>query len=240
MDVTFKRKPFNGSYVHVYETPGMIMGFTEMDFSEEDLTPWFKPFRWVELEQIHADDIYLSSEIYPGMEGDGIILDQKDMAAVIKTADCTPLFFWNDDYSYGGVLHIGWRGLLKGIEQKLLRLLPKHPVPVDPRRLNFYLGPAIEQTCYPVNRDLYEAFAGKSYRDFIFSPAAQFGHPGDGKYLLDVPGGIRFSLREVGIPDNRVSASSFCTFCEAERFPSYRRKPNTGKRIYNFLMLVST
>jgi copper oxidase (laccase) domain-containing protein len=131
------------------------------------------------------------------------------------------------------VIHIGWKGLLQGIEQKMLKLLEESPVKVEPGQLNFYLGPAIERKCYEVGHDLYEAFSIKGFRDDIFFPVRGC----DRKYLLDVRKGIEFSLKEAGIEERRIAVSDLCTFCEAGRFPSYRRCPGSGERIYNFLLL---
>jgi YfiH family protein len=216
----------------------------------------------VELKQVHADTLRFSSQITPGIsdtpgtEGDGIILDQKQTVAIIKTADCTPLFFWDKGGAVGGVVHIGWKGLLKGIERKLLEVLrEKFPV-VDLGRLNFYLGPSIERKCYEVGPDLYEAFSIKTYRDKIFYPfspgtaeetnssggnhlprKAGATEPGSRKYRMDVKKGIRLSLKEGGIKSHQIRESGLCTFCEVDRLPSYRRSPEIDGRIYNFLVL---
>jgi len=206
-----------------------------MDFSIDDLSQKLKPYNRVELEQVHGNKILQSSHISLDMEtGDGILLDQKDTAAIIKTADCTPLFFWHDSFACGGILHIGWKGLLKDIQLKLLDIL--QTIPVDIQQLNFYLGPAIKKECYPVGRDLFDLFINKTYHDKIFSPIK---NDKEDKYLLDVQRGIIISLIEAGIPKQRISTSQLCTFCEEERLPSYRRRPNSGKRIYNFLVLKS-
>ena len=234
-----QRKQFNGNFINVCETPRIILGFTEIHFSFADLSRLFSPYKLIELKQVHSDIIHVSSQIGAGCEGDGIILDQKDTMAVIKTADCTPLFFWyqgSNDCSIGGVLHIGWRGLLKGIEKKLLELLAVKSVNVDIRKLNVFLGPSIEKKCYQVGPDLYEMFSPKTYRDNIFSPLYTKRNR-IYKYLLDVKKGIRLSLKESGIPDQRIQESTLCTFCEKDRFPSHRRCPTPGKRIYNFLLL---
>ena len=89
-----QRKKFNGNFINVYETPRIILGFTEIHFSFTDLSRLFGPYKLIELKQVHSDIIHVSSQIEPGSKGDGIILDQKETMAVIKTADCTPLFFW--------------------------------------------------------------------------------------------------------------------------------------------------
>jgi YfiH family protein len=234
-----QRKKFNGNFYNIYETPRLIMGFTEIHFSFTDLARLFAPYKLIELKQVHSDIIHVSSQIEPGSEGDGIILDQKDTMAVIKTADCTPLFFWHPggtDCSIGGVLHIGWRGLLKGIEKKLLELLAVKFVNIDIRRLNVFLGPSIEKNCYEVGPDLYEMFSSKTYRDDIFTPLYT-NRNRIYKYLLDVKKGIGLSLKESGIPNQRIWESTLCTFCAKDRFPSYRRCPTPGKRIHNFLLL---
>lgn len=234
-----QRKKFNGNFINIYETPQIILGFTEIHFSFTDLSRLFSPDKLIELKQVHSDIIRISSRIEPGSEGDGIILDQKDTMAVIKTADCTPLFFWyhdSTDYSMGGVVHIGWRGLLKGIEKKLLELLAENFVNIDIRRLNVFLGPSIEKNCYEVGPEVYEMFSPKTYRNDIFSPL-DTQRDRKNKYLLDVKKGIRLSLEESGIPEQRIRESALCTFCEKDRFPSYRRCPVPGQRIYNFLLL---
>lgn len=215
------------------------MGFTELHFSFAHLSRLFNTYKLIELKQVHSAIIHVSSQIGTGCKGDGIILDQKDTMAVIKTADCTPLFFWHHGdtgCSIGGVIHIGWRGLLKGIEKRLLELLAVKFGTIDIHQLNVFLGPSIEKKCYRVGPDLYEMFSPKSYRDKIFSPLYTKKNRVI-KYLLDVKKGIRLSLKESGIPDQRIQESTLCTFCEKDRFPSHRRCPTPGKRIYNFLLL---
>jgi YfiH family protein len=235
----WQREKFNGNFINVYETPQIILGFTENNFSFADLSLRFAPCKLIELKQIHSDIIHISSQITPGSEGDGIILDRKNTMAVIETADCTPLFFWYHDStgcSTGGVIHIGWRGMLKGIEKKLPELLAATFENIDIRRLNVFLGPSIEKKCYEVGPDLYEMFSPKTYRDKIFSPLSP-SRDRQYKYLLDIKKGIRLSLKESGIPGQRIRESPLCTFCEKDRFPSYRRCPTPGTRIYNFLLL---
>lgn len=248
----FQRIKYNRHFINVYETPQIIMGFTELLFSSRDMSRLFSSYKLVELKQVHSDIIRVSSQIEPGSEGDGIILDQKNILAVIKTADCTPLFFWypgDSGCSIGGIIHIGWRGLLQGIEKKLLKLLEEKFINIDIKKLNFFLGPSIEKDCYQVGPDLHEMFSSKTFRDDIFSPIhSDAADPGDReklgnrecKYLLDVKKGIRLSLKESGIPGHQVSESTLCTFCEKDRFPSYRRYPTPGSRIYNFLLLKKT
>ncbi|NIM11247.1 MAG: hypothetical protein GTO45_04580 [Candidatus Aminicenantes bacterium] len=251
MNIAFeiKRRTFNESVINVYENHWMILGFTEIDFLMEDLAQMFhiSPSRLIELKQVHSDTIWFSSQLATGVErvqteGDGIILDQRGRMAIIKTADCTPLFFWDQHYSSGGVIHIGWQGLLKGIEKKLVKLLDEKSPEFNLQQMVVFLGPSIEAKCYEVGLDLRENFSGKTYRDDIFyiyksiSNDNQTDHTSH-QMVMDVKKGIRLSLIESGIPEDHIIVSPLCTFCQSNRFPSHRRHPESDQRIYNFLML---
>lgn len=244
------RKAINNRFLNYYRDQKIIFGFTEKDFELKDLATFFQIHadRLAELKQVHSDIICFSSQIEtapldqtePVMgvtEGDGVILDEFNAMAIIKTADCTPLFFWDDDYSVGGVIHIGWQGLLKGIETKLMKLLGKKHI--SPDNLNFYFGPSIESRCYEVGPDLYEKFTPTWYRERVFSRHGEK----PGKYRLDIKKGISLSLQRWGVPVDRITDVGICTFCEARRFPSYRQDKRSGAtgencgRIYNFLLL---
>lgn len=232
MDIAFNRKEVNNRFVNYYETETLLLGFTEMDFGIDNLAAYFQPRRLVQLEQIHSNIIHDVQNIKSSGRGDGLISTTPGIMPVIETADCTPLFFWHPDGSIGGVIHIGWRGLFQGIEKKLVeRLLFKN---TDLSQFRFVLGPAIERDCYEVGPELFHQFSGKSYGANIFT--ASLGE-NKRKYLMDVKRGIVLSLRESGIPGGNIQDLGLCTYCESDRFPSYRRQKGTGQRIDNFLLL---
>lgn len=241
MNLKFEREVHLKRFVNVCRLPHVIFGYTELHFSMEDLEDFFHPRRLTAITQIHSDIIHsLSEENIPfETEGDGLIVRQALDMAVIETADCTPLFFWHNspEILLGGVIHIGWRGLQLGIEKRLIDYLIRNYSPLILPQLRFFLGPSIEASCYEVGPDLYRQFEGKSYRDEIFME--MMNNPDKTKLAMDVKKGIRLSLIESGIPSQNIEATPLCTFCEKERFPSYRRAKGTGQRIHNFLMLMN-
>lgn len=240
-----KRVKYKNNFINFHEDRELVFGFTELGFELSGLAAFFGIEHIIELNQVHSDIILFDSRIEPGDEGDGIILQQENRMAVIKTADCVPLFFRDEDFTTGGIIHTGWQGLRQGIEKQLLKLLAGKTPPVDFGDLCFYIGPSIERDCYEVGEDLYEKFSGKSYRDKIFFektalPATAGGAVASSrKYLMDIAKGIALSLKEEGIRAEQVKSSGICTFCGKERFPSYRRDNKTGSRIYNFLFFAS-
>ncbi len=224
-----KRIEVEGGFLNVKEDQGMVLGYTERGFRLARLGALFSPPRLVQLKQIHSDIILEAERIKSGSKGDGIVLGSRGEMAIIKTADCIPLFFWERTYSLGGILHIGWRGLLQGIETKLVGYLKQRALHLED--MVFFMGAGIDRDCYEVGEDLVTEFQHKGYADSIFSPG------GRGKYLMDLKLGVRLSLRESGVPAENILDASICTFCTPDRLPSYRRGGNTNERIYNFLML---
>jgi polyphenol oxidase len=218
---------FEGHAVHVHKNARLIFGFSESGFSAAALQRFFKPRPLMFLKQVHASTIVSASEWHAVSEGDGLLLDGPGPVAVIQTADCLPLFYYADDFSAGGVIHVGWRGLHQGIEIKLLEMLPG-----DRDKYSFYLGPSIEKKCYPVGDELFRLFRDKPYGSTIFHPCP------DGKFLMDIKAGLVGSLINAGVSAGRIEDCGLCTFCSEGRFPSFRRDGATGKRIFNFLTLL--
>ncbi len=225
--IQLQSRCFEDHIIQVYENERIIFGFSEINFSVAALQRFFKPRTLMFLRQIHSRTIITDNDWRTGSQGDGLLLQKPGIVAVIQTADCLPLFYFADDYSAGGVIHVGWRGLAQGIEDKLLEMLPGNR-----QKYSFYLGPAIEKKCYPVGEELFRLFAAKSYGESIFTRRH------DGKYLMDIKAGLVQSLRIAGINNHRIQDCGLCSYCLPEQFPSYRRDGQTGRRIYNFLSLI--
>jgi YfiH family protein len=209
-----------------HESAGLVFGFTDAGFPSPLLKEMFPGQELLFLKQVHSGRIVSDREWHAGVEADGLLLEGPGAVAVVQTADCLPLFFFNKERSRGGIVHIGWRGLQQGIEEKLAQRLWG--------KLNdyfFYLGPAIEKKCYEVGAELPGLFAKKAYAKELFSEI------GGGKHLMDLKRGVKLSLAALGVSAGRIQDSGLCTFCSAGRFPSYRRDGKTGRRIFNFLLL---
>jgi len=215
-----------GHGLAIHETADLVFGHTDAGFPAPALKLLFPSLPLLFLKQVHSARIVSDAEWQAGVEADGLLLERPGRVAVIQTADCLPLFFFNDERRRGGILHVGWRGLQQGIEEKLAERLGG--------KVNdffFYLGPAIEKKCYEVGMELPGYFAKKSYGNELFSEI------GGGKHLMDIKRGVKLSLAALGVDPGNIQDSGLCTFCSGGRFPSYRRDGKTGRRIFNFLHL---
>lgn len=68
-------------------------------------------------EQIHGKEIYICSGDEKGeIKGtDGLITKEKNQVLAIRTADCIPLFLYDYSKEKIGLIHAGFKGLIKGI-----------------------------------------------------------------------------------------------------------------------------
>lgn len=132
-----------------------------------------------------------------GLEADGHVVTEPDLAALVFTADCLPVALAGP----GGVamLHCGWRGLAAGIVAAGAEAIGA---------THGAIGPGIGACCYEVGDELLAAFA-----DLGAGVAA-------GR-MLDLPEVVRRLLLAAGV--ERVQTASLCTSCEPGLFFSHRR-----------------
>lgn len=212
-----------------YQTNQLTFGFTKRGIKKSDLMGYLKLKISKELKQIHSDKIFFTADINRRQEGDGIILNEDNILAIIKTADCIPLFFHTANSAVGGILHIGWQGAALDIEKKLIHIL-KSKLKVEPSDIIFYIGPGICQDCYEVGGELKARFQNQDIINQIFIKKS----PSE-KYHLDLKKKIKLSLIQDGVLKENIIDLNFCTFTNKE-FYSYRRDPKIKGRIYNFMI----
>lgn len=230
MVISPRRLPVGNGNINILSENGVVWGFNEVDVCFEDTVRFLGGHPVIQLKQIHSADIWSAADIPPKTSGDGIILTQKEHIAIIKTADCVPLFFWNSTQTLAGVIHIGWRGLVLGIDKHLMDNLRN--IQLDFTQLRFFFGPSISGSCYSVGEDVYSKFRDHPYRDRMFVNRDR------NKFLLDLKVGIRAELTDAGISPRQICDSDICNHCATDRFPSYRRDGKSDVRIINFILLT--
>ncbi|MDR0734582.1 MAG: polyphenol oxidase family protein [Elusimicrobiota bacterium] len=144
-------------------------------------------------------------------EGDAWLLGRAGCGCMILTADCAPLYVWNDRGICVGLAHCGWRGVAAGLPRKIaedIKIRAGKNV-----RLCAYIGPHINACCFEVREDA----------------AGQFGQRAlvkkGGKIFVDLAAEITAQLLSAGADakDIRRECACNCTMCNKEDFFSYRR-----------------
>jgi len=176
-----------------------------------------------EVDQIHSSKVFIVSK--PGIagRGDGLVTNKKGLILAVKTADCAPALFCDTKKRVIGAVHIGWRGIVKGIIEKFADVVVKEfGSKMD--EIFCAVGPFIRECCYEIGDDIIGYF--KHYYQLE-----------NGKIFLNMEEEIKDRLLRVGIPVDNIEFLKHCTACDPEKFFSYRRDRGKTGRMYSIIMI---
>jgi len=146
---------------------------------------------------------------------DALVTTSPDVPIAVLSADCVPLALVDSATGAIAVVHAGWRGVAAGMVQAAIGEFP------DPDRVEAVVGPAIGPDHYEVGDDVASAVGAGSEGGAIT-------HRAGSRLLLDLPGTVARSLRNLGV--SHVAEARECTACQPERFFSHRRDGSTGRQ----------
>ncbi len=221
----------------------VIAGFSDrsMDFSlsstERPLTQaqydylkqhiFFDLFQFCHLSQVHGNTIWpvdkrLSRPEDSIREADGIMTRLKKQMIAIRTADCLPVFIYDQHREGIALVHAGWKGAKGAIVQEAVKAI-RQQWQSDSKDLKIVLGPGIRPCCYEVGSEFQS----------IFSQGIEFR---SGKYYLDLPMIVRMQFLQVGVRPEQIYNCDLCSCCCPEFF-SYRRESGQAGRMIAIMML---
>ena len=177
-------------------------------------------------EQVHGAGIAEMSSADRGREraaADGLVTQEVGLPLAIRSADCSPVFFYDPEHAAIGIAHVGWRGLAADLPTAMVKRFHK-TFHTDVEQLRVGLGPTIRSCCYEVQSDV-----GELLRDD--------GEFRDARTFLDVPRAIIRRLERAGVHTAHISDGAICTACHADRCYSVRREGAKTGRLLSLLML---
>jgi YfiH family protein len=163
--------------------------------------------RVASMNQTHSDTV-LKIKNEGNYQSDGILTTEKNLALVVKTADCMPVLI--RDLNSIAAVHIGWRGLTNNIFHKTLELLQETELQVS-------IGPHARSCCYEVKQDVA-----------VLLP--ELIEIKDKKMYLNQAKSIENFCNENKI---KIDVSDICTICD-DNFFSFREN-NTQERQISFI-----
>lgn len=205
----------------------LMAGVTDRTGTFEQLLAWLTPSRGaLQGDQVHGASVAMiassgSSESIAGC--DALVTNLPEVLLVIRTADCLPLFVHDPIRGVIGLAHVGWRGLVKRLPQRLLGVVRQHyRAQLDTIRVA--IGPCIRACCYEVD---------DSFRQW----AEPFVRETGGRWSCDLVGWATQQLIETGVRPTRILDVQRCTSCEASRWYSMRREGAATGRLLSFIIL---
>ena len=155
-------------------------------------------------------------------EGDALVTNRAEVAVSVRTADCYPVLLADPVTRSIGAVHAGWRGTAAGVVWEAIARM-RDEFGARPEDLWAAIGPGIGGCCYEVGEEV----------------ARELGQTGTaaGPRRIDLAAINRRQLLEAGLIAERIDSLNLCTFCEAERFHSYRRDKGAAGRMISYIRL---
>lgn len=160
------------------------------------------------LKQVHGKRVMrVDHEIKKTEEADGMITDVPGLLLCVRWADCQNFVVYEPKKKVVGVMHVGWRGLIKGIIPEFFAVL-KHEWNIDASDTFVGAGASLCQKC----------------ADFS-DPASELPSI-DPKYIknrtVDLQRIAIDQLLSLGVKPDHFERTSDCTRCMPETYWTYR------------------
>ena len=204
----------------------------------------FARFCLFPLRQVHSDLVYsVNDPVAPAVppEGDGLVSSCPNVLLAIQTADCMPVLIVDPSHRAIAALHAGWRGTQKRIMEKVIRQM-QELYDTRPELCVAVIGPSIRRCCYPVGREVVQAFQEEfPYADrlFLSQDSRQFsdrsGLETSTQLHLDLPTACRYQLLEAGLDPANLFTDPPCTACQRELFFSHRAEAGKCGRMISII-----
>jgi len=149
-------------------------------------------------------------EVIPGV--DGLLTKSKNTFLGITVADCLPVFLFDLENKAVGLIHCGWRGLVRNILSKAVAKMIRE-FKTNPENILAGIGPGICQNHFEVKSDVYNKF--KKYGAALMFKGK--------RVFLDLKKIARIQLINSGLKSHNIEVSPVCTYSCKNKYFSYRR-----------------
>ncbi len=167
------------------------------------------------INQVHGNVVVMAN--HDNTTADACYTDRRNVVCVVQTADCLPILITNLQGTEIAAIHGGWRSLAANIIENTINCFQ-----TPAAELLAWLGPAIGPCHFEVGSEVKTAF---SQLDTGLTSA--FAEKINQKYLANLYQIATSLLYNVGV--SAVYGGECCTYCDADRFYSYRRDRVTGR-----------
>ncbi|OGW81453.1 MAG: hypothetical protein A3C47_01795 [Omnitrophica bacterium RIFCSPHIGHO2_02_FULL_51_18] len=182
------------------------------------------------LNQVHGNNVAALEDekalgdgaFHPLNQNDGVITRLKDLALLVMTADCLPIFMKAPGWV--GLVHAGWRGTKGEVAKKAYQLL-RQKSGCRNAEVEVIFGPCIGFDQYEVGPEFREFFPKRSLREK--REKLFFDLAGENKRQLLLAGACRRNITELDL----------CTVEDNEDYYSFRKEEDAAGRMVSFVVM---
>ena len=174
------------------------------------------------IRQIHSATILEAASVNGEATGDALITNEPGVVVGVKTADCVPVLLADPATHAVAAVHAGWRGSAQNIASAAVHELVTR-YGARAQDLHAAIGPGIGVCCYEVSPEVAQQF---------------------GPWIPEYSGAVtplRIDLARVNAVQlslagvTNIWRAGECTFCNADRYYSFRREKEQAGRMTSFI-----
>lgn len=144
---------------------------------------------------------------------DGLISRENNIYLMVTVADCLPILLYDSVTKTVGIMHAGWRGIIKQIiPETLLKL---RAMGIATENLTVGIGPGICQKHFVVQDEVLRHFLD-------CYPQATFVRNNHG--YVDLKKAVLSDLKKMNIGAENIEVANICPACDNGRFGSFRKE----------------
>lgn len=180
--------------------------------------------------QKHTDKVLLLSEDKNPKIADAVITGKKGIFIGVKVADCLPILLHDSTKRVIAAVHAGWRSTAKGILKNTLTKMYEifHCRSKD---IFIAMGPSIRGCCYEVGQEVINALKAQTSSDEYILCL-------NGKKHVDLAIANQIQALSMGINIENIWISQDCTYCNHQRYASYRFHGEEAGRQYGIIGML--
>lgn len=164
---------------------------------------------------------------------DALITNVPGVVLATSHADCVPLYFVDPVKKVIALAHSGWQGTVLKIGEKTVKeMIEKY----ECRGTDIIvgIGPSICANCFEVDEPVFKEFekAFPNIKNFT-----KFNSK-DNKYNIDMWQINKSMIHDVGVPEENIEITDYCTKCNDDLFYSHRTMGDKRGSHAAFLQLI--
>ncbi|MBS1112231.1 MAG: hypothetical protein H6Q95_523 [Nitrospirae bacterium] len=177
--------------------------------------------------QKHTDNIHILDSVTEPVIADAVITNKKGILIGVQVADCVPVLLYDKEKSVIAAVHAGWRGTAQEILKGTIRAM-KERFDSSPDKILVAIGPSIRKCCYEVGDEVETSVRNATGEGDYYIKKGN-------KRFIDLSSANKIQALSMGIPEDNIWQSEECTFCNPEKFHSYRYTKKSAGRQGGFI-----
>jgi hypothetical protein len=169
------------------------------------------------MDQVHGTDIWVlrTPPSTQPPRADAVITDLREVAIMVKQADCQAVILYDPVKRVVANVHCGWRGNARYFLPAVLRRM-NGEFGTEPQDLRAAIGPSLGPCCAEF----------VTYKDLFPEDLHRFMVRNN---FFDLWAISRRQLVDAGLPEANIETAGLCTRCRTDLFFSYRARKVTGR-----------